>query len=96
MQKLFAEDAVLRLSLTYGKDQSQETKAFEILYPSLPRFYYKHFEGGVRQIQLHFEGPKERPLTDGSRWSECLRATMIYRFDGARQVSESIERSFLG
>ena len=89
MQKLFAEDAVLRLSLTYEKNQGQETKAYEISYPSLPRFYHRHFVGGVRQMQLHFELPKERPLNDGSRVSECQRASMIYRFDKGRQVSRT-------
>ncbi|KAF2096820.1 hypothetical protein NA57DRAFT_58707 [Rhizodiscina lignyota] len=87
VERFFATDSSLRHVV---KDlKSSHSKQFEVLYPSLPRYFHIHYEG-VDQIQILIEQPSER-MTQSPQGImfhivEAARAKFIYWFKNGTQL----------
>ncbi|KAI0859954.1 LIM-domain binding protein-domain-containing protein [Xylaria cubensis] len=93
VDRFFSHRGVFRLSLPVtGSDPSNEEhgsdKQYEIVQPALARFFHTHFQSGIRQIQLTFEGrTSDRQLANGCHFLENPRASMIYLFENSHVIA---------
>ncbi len=88
VERFFAPDSSLRHVV---KDlKADHSKQYEVLFPSLPRYFYVHYEG-IDQMQIFIEQPSERGVnapgaTQPFYIVEALRAKFIYWFKNETQV----------
>ena len=81
--RFFSEDGLLRKTYWHPEKGG---KAWELPFPTLARYYHKHFTSGVRQMQLHFEQTRDKYLQEGIRLVECQKVSLTYFFDNGHQV----------
>jgi hypothetical protein len=86
VSRFFSETGVLRQSLWNEADHA--SKEFEIQYAALARYYFTHFDSGVRNVQIILQNAQEKELPNNSHFVECQKANFIYWFDNGSQVSQ--------
>lgn len=85
VDQFFSPNGTLRYHAMDAKDGS--TKAYEIPYLALARYFNTHFEGGIKNIQLQVETPNERSLPNGRYYIEVAKARFVYWFENGTHVS---------
>lgn len=88
VDKFFSPNGTLRYHAMDAKDNS--TKAYEIPYLALARYFNTHFEGGIKNMQLLVESPKETALNNGRHYVESQKASFVYWFENGTHVSYSL------
>lgn len=79
----FVPDGILRHVI---KDtQKSHTKQFEVFFPSLPRYFFVHYDV-VEQVQITIENPNEKAAVNAYYVVEAPVAKFIYWFKNGTQV----------
>lgn len=85
VQRFFsASKGVFRHSVWIVDETSN--KQYEIPYPALARYFYTHFESGVRNIQMIIERANEKDLPNNGHYVESIKASFVYWFENNSQV----------
>lgn len=62
------------------------TKLFEVNLTILPRYYFTLFNNGIKRIQTHMEGVRDRDMGPLGHLVECQKASFMYWFSNDCQV----------
>jgi hypothetical protein len=84
VEQFFSPKGVLRHSVFVNDEHSN--KQYEITFPALPRYFYTHFDSGVKNMQMILEKGTEKALPAG-HYIESQNASFVYWFDNGSQVS---------
>ncbi|KAL8654694.1 MAG: hypothetical protein Q9226_003336 [Calogaya cf. arnoldii] len=88
VERFFSHTGVIRQQLYYSADQS--TKQFEISpTPTLARFYWTHFNSGVRNIQMIVERFREFDAPNGGHMIKSEKTSFIYWLANGHQLVTS-------
>ena len=82
----FSQKGVLRQSL--WSSDTKESKVFELSTPSLPRYYWAHFNSGVTNLQMTFSNAIEKILPGVGHSVESPKSSFVYWFTNGHQVSQ--------
>lgn len=85
VNQFFSPKGVFRHSLWILDETSN--KQYEITYPALPRYFYTHFESGVKNMQMTIEKGSEKELPNNGHYIESQKSRFVYWFDNGSQVS---------
>ena len=80
----FTVDGNLRQQLYNARDGGD--KRFQLGAAALPRYYWKHFTSGVKQIQLHYESAREIDLPNGAHFVIAVATTTHIFHNGIRII----------
>jgi len=93
VKNFFAENGVFRYTIpNTDENDDQMEKLYEITFPALPRYFYTHFESGVKTVQLFLDkdiSDRVFPDNTGRHEMENKKASMVYWFDSGSHVSAS-------
>lgn len=82
VDKHFAEGG--RLLHSFADDPTKPTKTYEVLRPTIARYFWSYFESGAQSLRLHTELAREQQ-TRNSFQVNCSRATLTVSYPtGAR------------
>ena len=84
VSKFFSETGVFRQRLWNSRGQGD--KEFELATPIIARFFWTHYNSGVKKIQMIMESPSEKELPNGACFFESPRTSFIYWFSNGHQV----------
>lgn len=84
VDRFFSLKGVLRHSVWVMDETSN--KQYEIPYPALARYFFTHFESGVRNMQLIMERGLEKELPNNGHFVESQKSSFVYWFDNGSQV----------
>ncbi len=87
VQRFFSPNGVYRHSILDHK----ELKDYQITVPALTRYFYTHFESGIKNMQLITEKASEKELPNHYYFLESPKASFIYWFDNGSHVSYALE-----
>ncbi len=85
VDSFFSQKGVLRQSL--WSSEAKESKQFELSTPSLPRYYWAHFNSGITNIQMTFSNAIEKNLPGVGHSVESPKSSFMYWFRNGHQVS---------
>lgn len=87
--KFFSANGVLRHSVWVVDDKKDggEHKQYEVTFPALARYFYTHFESGVKNMQMTMEKGSEKDLANNCYYLESAKSSFIYWFDKGSHVS---------
>jgi len=83
VDRFFSPKGVLRHSVWIVEETSN--KQYEITFPALPRYFYTHFESGIKNMQMIMEKGSEKELPNG-HYIESPKSSFVYWFDNGSQV----------
>ncbi|PQE17357.1 Topoisomerase II-associated PAT1 protein [Rutstroemia sp. NJR-2017a BVV2] len=83
VEQFFSPKGVLRHSVFVNDEHSN--KQYEITFPALPRYFYTHFDSGVKNMQMILEKGTEKALPAG-HYIESQNASFVYWFDNGSQL----------
>lgn len=88
VERFFAANGVLRHSVWVVDDKKEggEHKQYEVTFPALARYFYTHFESGVRNMQMTMEKGIEKDLANNCVYLESAKSSFVYWFDNGSQV----------
>ncbi|TVY87574.1 Transcriptional activator, partial [Lachnellula willkommii] len=84
VNRFFSPKGVLRHSLWFTDDGAN--KQYEITYPALARYFFTHFESGVKTMQLIMEKGTEKDLPHSGHYIESQKSSFVYWFDTGAQL----------
>ena len=84
VDNFFSQKGVLRQSL--WSSETKASKQFELSTPSLPRYYWAHFNSGITNIQLTFSHALEKILPSVGHSVESPKSSFVYWFTNGHQV----------
>ena len=87
VEDFFSQKGVLRQLL--WSSETKESKQFELSTPSLPRYYWAHFNSGITNIQMSFSNAIEKNLPGVGRSVESPRSSFVYWFTNGHQVAQA-------
>ncbi|EIC06668.1 hypothetical protein OR221_3250, partial [Microbacterium laevaniformans OR221] len=58
-----------------------------ITFPALARYFYTHFESGVKNMQMIMEKGTEKELPNHCNYISSDKSSFIYWFENGSQVS---------
>ncbi|KUJ13152.1 uncharacterized protein LY89DRAFT_699108 [Mollisia scopiformis] len=87
VDRFFSPKGVFRHSLWILDETSN--KQYEITYPALPRYFYTHFESGVKNMQMIMEKGTEKELPNNGHYIESQKSSFVYWFDNGSQLVAS-------
>ena len=90
VDRFFSTKGVLRHSVWIVDETSN--KQYEIPYPALARYFFTHFESGVRNMQLMIEKGSEKELPNSAHFVESQKSSFIYWFENGSQVCPTFAR----
>lgn len=85
VDNFFSQKGVLRQALWHS--ETKENKHFELSTPSLPRYYWAHFNSGITNIQMTFSNAIEKNLPGVGHSVESPKSSFVYWFTNGHQVS---------
>jgi hypothetical protein len=88
----FSQSGVMRHSLWIVDEKT--TKQFEIGYAALPRYFYTHYEGGVKNMQLVIEQWKEQEIPGHGYLITSGKSSFVYWYENGSQVSLTFHSCF--
>ena len=63
-------------------------RPYDISYAALPRYFYTHFDSGVKSMQLVLnKGTRDKPLPNDCHLIETNHASFVYWFETGSHVS---------
>jgi hypothetical protein len=87
VDRFFSPRGVLRHSVLIVDEHSN--KQYEITFPALARYFYTHFESGIKNMQMIMEKGFEKELPNNCHHIESQKSSFVYWFDNGSQVSYS-------
>ncbi|KAL9067619.1 MAG: hypothetical protein Q9161_006808, partial [Pseudevernia consocians] len=84
VDSFFSQKGVLRQSL--WSSETKESKQFELSTPSLPRYYWAHFNSGITNIQMTFSNAIEKNLPGVGHSVESPKSNFVYWFTNGHQL----------
>lgn len=84
IDQFFSQSGTLRYHALDAKDGS--TKAYEIPFLALARYFNSHFEGGIKSIQLQVETPNQMALNGGRHQVDTPKASFTYWYEHGTHV----------
>lgn len=85
VDRFFSPKGVLRHSL-WITDDGGSNKQYEITYPALARYFFTHFESGIKTMQLIMEKGTEKDIPNSGHYIESNKSSFVYWFDSGAQV----------
>jgi LIM-domain binding protein len=91
VEQFFSPRGVLRHSVLIVDERTSErtSKQYEITFPALARYFYAHFESGIKNMQMITERAKEKELPLNCHYIESQKSSFIYWFENGSQVREA-------
>lgn len=91
VQRFFSQKGIYRYTIHMREHEDQNPdKQYEITYPALARYFYTHFESGVKTMQLIMnKGITDRALPNDCHIIENRNASLTTWFDGGSHVSHA-------
>ncbi|KAH7311717.1 LIM-domain binding protein-domain-containing protein [Stachybotrys elegans] len=89
VNRFFSPNGVFRhtLYVSDAKDNTGNTKQYEIAYPAIARYLHTHFSSGVKSMQLVLDkGLIDKALPGEYHLIEYSRATMLYWYETGSHV----------
>lgn len=90
VDRFFSPKGVLHHKVWYTEDGAgggASEKQYEMVYPALARYFYSHFESGIKNWQLITEGGSEKELPTG-HYVQCQKSSFVYWFHNGLQVGQ--------
>ena len=80
----FSQKGVLRQAL--WSSETKDNKHYELSTPSLPRYYWAHFNSGITNIQMTFANAVEKNVPGVGHSVESHKSSFVYWFTNGHQV----------
>lgn len=87
VERFFSAKGGLRHSVWVMDERSN--KQYEITYPALPRYFYTHFESGIKGMQMVFVKGSEKELPNNNYYIESQKSSFVYWFENGAQLVAS-------
>jgi hypothetical protein len=87
VEQFFSTRGVLRHSVWIVDERA--SKQYEITFPALARYFYAHFESGIKNMQMITERAKEKELPHNCHYIESQKSSFIYWFENGSQVCKT-------
>jgi hypothetical protein len=96
VDKHFHPDGRLLHSFADNPNPNNKKKTYEVLRPTIARYFYSYFESGAQSLRLHTEHANEMPMATGRYQVYCKDATLSISYaNGARlDISGSLNALF--
>lgn len=88
VDRFFSPRGVFRHSVLIVESAETSSKQYEITFPALARYFYTHFESGIKNMQMIVERATEKELPNNTHFIESQKSSFIYWFDSGSQVSK--------
>ncbi|RMY96368.1 hypothetical protein D0861_00190 [Hortaea werneckii] len=82
-EKHFAPEG--RLMHSFDDNPNAKAKVYEVLRPTIARYFWTYFESGAQSLRLHTEHARENQARNGGSQVSCAHATLTVSYpSGAR------------
>ncbi|TKA59786.1 hypothetical protein B0A55_12926 [Friedmanniomyces simplex] len=83
VDKHFAPEG--RLLHSFDDNPNNKAKTYEVLRPTIARYFFTYFESGAQSLRLHIEHAREVPIGNNRYQVSCSHATLAVAYpSGAR------------